>query len=1651
MNLDNILTAADSTNMEAGGDGIFASIGKSVAFGAPSAVVSGLVSIANTGIYYKNKLFNTDTEEIDVAEVLDKGSATLGDYYKEHKEALDTVGFIAGSFIPGGLAVKGVNLWRMGKTPGAFARVAGFTATRQQAALKAGLQELADQGPSVYQALAQTRRASMAWGVADNVLQAGVFEVATALTMHQSPTLKDEQWGDVVWDMAVNSLAGGAIGGGIEALFVKKIFRDATKAVDAKMRVVDNITEYTKRGLGFGDETFAVMKAITDLPQEVLDAKVPFSYRLNGKQEVLDLDVTKLLGRRLDETVKKGLDRVQGAISYVNPADTSVGAPFANALVDIVRQGRAEGVSADVINQKLGEHLWGLKGIQGIGRENIDFTKEVFYFTPGVHISSDADVVKSVTTARPSKDAQAYRLVGSWADLRKGMLGIDDAPGDAKEAFAAGFDMVINPRTRRFEINPNSELIKKINPKSEDNLVRMVFHPRTQTTSDSAVPMIADVATNENKLNVTGSGVQAGQYTFAFKTNTFNTPQDTVEATARHLWADTVKSLKNQTVNSKDFSLLDKMLENPEIWDDTTKIRMPDGTFLSPTDEKYFQGWVLDRKLEEAVKLWDPKAKQFPMDHRELAYRLNVEPQFVEKMIAANFDPKPLAGEMKDAFRPLKSYGARDNLVLSYDREALENSSQFVDGMLNWQSRVREANNRLIDTFHAVMPQDAVRAYPAFDASVKGADVTGTGPSAFGASNADYTDPLRAKFQAIGQWVSEQSQAIVNEKLTAIQPLAARIISNKNIELGAVLSKARQVDEPLYLDGNRIVDYAWMLAERKRVEQMMKTGKEIKPTQPKINIALNDDTAGFLKTYHEQHGEWFNKKSLLANAQGTPWPHPAEALYLPPIDTKNIPYFAFVRDAEGKMFSTGHVSMITARTAEDLQALTNKIKQDHPTLEVLTKSDSERYFKAKGDYDFQSGLNDPAIDSYLKKSGKLGDFMPVMEPKAVVEEFVRFIKNREESLIRASVSAREAETFSQLRWLSNEYTELQKSKFAFIGKLTGKTLTDPFGDYIRLALNVSKKNEYTFWHEANAFVDALGTRAYAIGERAFNEARSGKVTWEQANAELEKVGLPQVFKDQEGYLLAQVGASERNIIKTAVAKGNNLLATVGLRLDTANSIVNVISMPLMMSTELSAIRNSLKKDPNLLAAFNEKLSVATPDGALQVPTSMKGILEATKSYFGPQKDELIARYKAIGAIKDVNSQFHQMLSDLALTPNMAPKEWAKKVDNWTEKAATFTGNNKAEEFTRFVAADVMRQVTDPVVAAGKMSLPEQDTFIRIFVNRVQGNYVASQRPIAFQGTIGAAISLFQTYQFNLYQQLFRHIENRDLKTIALMGGIQSSLFGLNGLPLFDAINTHLIGTANINEQHNDAYSTIVKLTDKRVADWALYGTASAFPFFSEKMPALYTRGDLNPRHMTLIPTSFQDVPIVSVATRAAGAVAGFASTVSAGGELVPSFMSALEHQGLSRPLAGLAQVLKGESTTSKGSLIAANQDMISLASAARVIGARPMDESVALNTRFRMNAYRAFDLDRIEKLGVAVKQAIREGNLDEDTILGFASEYASRGGRIDSYNAAMQRWMRGATQSDVNRLMRAHGSVYGRRLLEVMGADPLPDYANPEE
>jgi hypothetical protein len=753
------------------------------------------------------------------------------------------------------------------------------------------------------------------------------------------------------------------------------------------------------------------------------------------------------------------------------------------------------------------------------------------------------------------------------------------------------------------------------------------------------------------------------------------------------------------------------------------------------------------------------------------------------------------------------------------------------------------------------------------------------------------------------------------------------------------------------------------------------------------------------------------------------------------------------------------LAMITAKTEDQLRQLAAKVGDDH---EVIFKQDTAKFFKAQGTYDYQLQINESSVNSALQKKGILGDFFPETRGQNVLEDYVRWHANSSDSLVRLGVQVKNRQFFSELGSLSEQFQSASTSATKGLGILR-KEIADPFQDYVKTALGISKQSEFPLMNSLNEFVDRIGTQAYTALDNFRQEFSGSKgkdlIPLERANELLESSGLGSPYKTMEDYLLANE-KFPKNLIKTSFQKANMWLATTVLRFDFANSIVNTLSTPIMLGTEVASIRTLIAKDPELAGKLSELMSVKVPGQAAAVPSTTKLIGNAIKNFFGPEKEALLTRYKGNGDIKEVLQLYHEVLDDLAYKSLKTPNEWNKKVDAAIEKGATITGNNFSEQFTRFISADVMRQISDPLIAAGKMDIKEQNAYISSFVNRVQGNYISSQRPVVFQGTTGAAVGLFQTYAFNVLQQLFRHVENRDKRAVLTFAGLQSSLYGFNGLPFFDAINQHLIGNASGNAAHQDAYSAL-PAANKEIGDWLLYGTASAFPLFGEKSPALYTRGDINPRHISILPTNPLDIPAVSASIKLVSSIAGFGKQVAQGADLSSSFLQALEHHGWNRPLAGFAQVLAGQTTTGKGSLISASNDlettsmlariptrMIEFGGVARLMGSRPMDEAVALNNLYRNKAYEAMDRARIDALGQTVKTKLSNNQMpDPEEMDDFMKSYVKSGGRIETFSSSIQRWSRDANTSIVNQMAQKTGSSYGRKMQSLMGGEMLQDYS----
>ena len=180
------------------------------------------------------------------------------------------------------------------------------------------------------------------------------------------------------------------------------------------------------------------------------------------------------------------------------------------------------------------------------------------------------------------------------------------------------------------------------------------------------------------------------------------------------------------------------------------------------------------------------------------------------------------------------------------------------------------------------------------------------------------------------------------------------------------------------------------------------------------------------------------------------------------------------------------------------------------------------------------------------------------------------------------------------------------------------------------------------------------------------------------------------------------------------------------------------------------------------------------------------------------------------------------------------------------------------------------------------------------------------------------------------------------------------------------------------------------------------------------------------------------------------------SRINNGAPIWESFLQGVEHNGISRPLAGLAQTAQAfgaggqaYSTTSKGTILSSN-DLLSLATLSRLAGGRPLDEALVNDSVYRIHAYEQWNQTQMNNLAEAVKTSSIAGNKpDESSMVTFAQKYAESGGKMINFSKWMINQMKQANTSEANKIVTQLNNPFAQKVQKLMGyanEDSLPDY-----
>lgn len=1574
----------------------FSNAGKFIA----TSVLSGANSFYNSGVTVGN-WFGAGAEERQTDQWISSLDSDLGAYYDQNREAADLAGFVAGSFIPGlgGIKILSagqkalITLTKKGFLGKNLSSATGLLVPKVETYIKLAAQDITRTNAS-FSLINANVIGALRSGVWQNVMEGAAFETAVQATMFRSSILDQQDTGDIVKNIAMGGILNGVIG---EAFTAAKSISSLKKAVRA-------------------EDLLAKPFTARDIPDEAF--------------------------RPSDKVILQAYERDASAV----PIET-------------------DGVDPALYRKDVNEFLDKQRRI------NNDIRSNVHDMTIGGD-TQIANLVADTFHVNP-KASLAGESKRSSTDIAGNFLHADQI---ARVGQQTAVEQEIAQNAKALDFAANKQLgVRYVKVLGEGAGDVSVVKPAVLSLADTVLPR-----GNLSLAEVIAEKVKS----YEFSTNKLWDAADLSgrtahnEAEARYIWfKDNAHPIKEGTTFSEnDIPALEHVLDTNQ-WQGV-KFLDKKGVSTEYHSSNELYGGIKAAKERVANQLMEKMAFKgtIPVEQGTDAISriINTSKAYLEG------DRIP-SNELNDIFwrkgqnRAYDASRVESGLTLKSNPEAsrTELLPEYTKVTYRIPPATAELNGNITDAMSYFQAQskifqqgvDNVFAKGAGDLSGQFSEISddmlrtvnriGSGPGFLTHAAGGY-GTVESKFEQVGSGTQRLKIAF---KTAAKERLNSALVAlsqdtKSAIEFSVSLNKIAQTSEHYILAEDASIyglDPGPALVARKLAKRgeasedgFEGVAPQLQPGAPESIPIVNDKTYDALLAHQETNAARINLERDRQAALGRENYKDPDVVYPIRPNTADYNHFAFVVDP--RVTDSGHISMIHAVSAQALKELISRVPKEY---QVLFKRDTEEFFKANRGYDFERTLHENYIDSDLAKRGILSDFFPKTDPKKIANDVLNYHMRQEDISATELVRMKYQRQLDFLEDQAGQYSKIESSRYGTTLDRVEKYEKNPYISYLKTALDVSKASEYPLLSNINRSLDQAVSRVVArIGE-IWNGAKNPP-DLDEINTVLKDAGYNNAYYDAATNLYANHPAPKGELSKF-IRGANGVLSKFTLGLDPMNALNNTIGANVLRGTELAQVTRAIREgNPEMLGQLADLSKIALPgiDGAV-ITSPAKLIAGAIKNWF---KDDgtLIAKYKSTGYIRNLSEQFKSILSDVALDGTETVENLNSKLQSAFTKAKELsivgerlTGNTLAEEFNRFISANVMDQITSVGVKAGVITEKEAGAYINTFVNRVEGNTIASQRPLIFSGPIGQAIGLFQSYQFNLLQQLFRYAGEGRAKDVSTLLGLQGTFYGLNGMPGFSFLNQHIVGTASGNKSHTDAYDATYGIAGKTAGEFLLYGLPS-FGLQSN----LYTRGDINPRQLTVIPTTLAEVPVVGAFTKFFGAMYNVAKNINNGAPVWDSFLQGVEHNGVSRPMAGVAQVFRGAgnggnvySTTSQGTIMGQN-DLMSWGSFVRLAGARPMDEAIVNDAAFRIKAYESVDRTRRLDLSQAVKISSAFGEIpSEDQIATFAQRYAATGGRQSQFNKWLVENMKKADLSQSQQIMKQVHNPLTYKMQGLMGGD----------
>lgn len=971
---------------------------------------------------------------------------------------------------------------------------------------------------------------------------------------------------------------------------------------------------------------------------------------------------------------------------------------------------------------------------------------------------------------------------------------------------------------------------------------------------------------------------------------------------------------------------------------------------------------------------------------------------------------------------------------------------------------------------------------------------TEQGTSYLGAANGAFNS-YESRMQQIGQLVNTAHHRVAQSIQSTMLPLTQMLMKDDlaRAEIGVVVAKARS---GRFVSGDKLSElmqqvtpYVGQIDDQQVMKQFMAKLSEINTAangtvsqSPKglfvhsditrilggvRNIILNTDpaelsptrltnlfkgaltkfegaktdmfgiksqlTADFLKSHMEINSKYVGMRTQINNATGkiTRW-NPDELYFGPPdIAGKSVAFVESPATASGERAR----HMIIANTPEERNAQMEIVKNKFGPEGYKVYSDPQmaEFKEALAKWEGGDWKGTPEFSEDLQRMGVANNFFPRSDGQDAVTAVNDTIK-RHTQLIRDSVQTRYAEDFASLRGMEEQWDTMYGKPTR--GLKNAYMEDNPARKLRQLGLDLPQDSSKVVSY-VNSFINNAADKTGRALENAFSTG--GKFTMDDVNrinTIMQDAGLKPAYTTAAELALAN-SKLPSNLIRQFTATANAFVSLGMHRLETMMPLINAVGNTVLSVPLIGTVIRNLPDDVRL-ANFGVNngfgIEMSIPKFMAQ---SMKDVMTDHKALF--------AKYEAMGIPVTHSRVYSQMMDTLVTEGDLTAGGLATKITNQMNKmgdfAGRYNGSNILIGFNRLLNAHMGERLADLAGATEGMA---KASFINTFMNKVEGTMVSSQRPKFFQGVIGQAMGLFQSYNLHLMQQLTSNILDGNARASIEALALNATIFGAQSMPGWDELN-------NVVAKHNrHGFGVDTYLNDavgNDIGEWLTYGSLSNILHMG-----VFTRGRIEVG-MGLTGNLLDRIPAASILQNTLAGVSSAVNNMGNNGLSVTGMLEGINTMGWNRPAAELAQRALGYTPSKYGDIIAYNakgttlfQNAWSIFGAA--LGAKDLDTAIATTQYYESKQRKAIIQDKLNTLGAAVKSATHNnGMLTQEQVEYFAHKYVQKGGDLKNF----QRWvistsLRGQA-SKVETMRKGLTTAGGRQAQALMGG-AAPDLFN---